>query len=141
MKPKWSQNRTQDGPKPKITMRSKKADLEDRLGAVLGRSWVVLSAVLRSKSCSRPRWRSLFVFEHRLFGEHEGSRGDLGRSWVDLGGQEGLQTAQVERRKGHFEISRVPDLGPDQITRYQVRNRQSVGTSDMPYGLQELLHT
>ena len=52
-RPKTDQNRCQK------RSRRKKA-LEDRLGAVLGRSWVVLGAVLGSKSCSRPRWRSFF---------------------------------------------------------------------------------
>ena len=37
MEPKWRQNRTQDGPTSNIKTRSKQADLEDRLGAVLGR--------------------------------------------------------------------------------------------------------
>ena len=53
--PRWSQNGTQDGPKSKTKTKSKKEALEDRLGAVLGRSWVVLGAVLRPKSRSRPR--------------------------------------------------------------------------------------
>ena len=55
MEPKWSQNRTQDGPKSKIKTRTKKEALEDRLEAVLARSWVVLGAVLRPKSRSCPR--------------------------------------------------------------------------------------
>ena len=42
MKPKWSQ----DGPKSKTKTMMKKEALQDRLGAVLGRSWVVLGAVL-----------------------------------------------------------------------------------------------
>ena len=46
MEPKWSQNRTQDAPKSKLKTKTKKEALEDRLGAVLGRSWVVLGAVL-----------------------------------------------------------------------------------------------
>ena len=58
--PRWSQNATQEGPKSKTKTKMKKEGFEDRLGAVLGRSWVVLGAVLGSKSCSRPRWRSFF---------------------------------------------------------------------------------
>ena len=42
MKPKWSQ----DGPKSKTKTMMKKEALQDRLGAVLGRSWVVLGVVL-----------------------------------------------------------------------------------------------
>ena len=42
---KMDQNRRQQ-------RRRKKKALEDRLGAVLGRSWVVLGAVLGSFSCS-----------------------------------------------------------------------------------------
>ena len=52
-RPKTDQNRCQK------RSRRKKA-LEDRLGAVLGRSWVVLGAVLGSKSCSHAGWRSFF---------------------------------------------------------------------------------
>ena len=80
-----------------IKTKSKKEALEDRLGAVLGRSWVVLGAVLGSKSCSRPRWRSFF--ENLLFGENEGSRGDLGRSWVDLGRPRGVKMRAGEGLK------------------------------------------
>ena len=45
-RPSWSQNGTQDGPKPKTKTKSKKDALEDRLRAVLGRSWLVLGVVL-----------------------------------------------------------------------------------------------
>ena len=56
MEPKWNQNRTQDGPKSKIKTRSKKADLEDRLGAVLGPSWVVFG------TRERPQTLRLTIF-------------------------------------------------------------------------------
>ena len=46
--PRWSQNATQEGPKSKTKTKMKKEGFEDRLGAVLGRSWVVLGAVLGS---------------------------------------------------------------------------------------------
>ena len=98
MEPEWSQNRTQDGPKSKTKTKSKKEALEDRLGAVLGRSWLVLGAVLGSKSCSRLGWRSFF--ENRLFEENDGSRGDLGRFGVDLGRPGGVPN---ERRGGSEE--------------------------------------
>ena len=45
---KMKQNRTQDGPELKTKTKTKKDALEDRLGAVLGRSWVVLGAILGS---------------------------------------------------------------------------------------------
>jgi hypothetical protein len=38
----------QDGPKSMSKMKTKKHSLEDRLGAVLSRSWVVLGVVLTS---------------------------------------------------------------------------------------------
>ena len=46
--PRWSQNATQEGPKSKTKTKMKKEGFEDRLGAVLGRSWVVLGVVLGS---------------------------------------------------------------------------------------------
>ena len=50
MKPKWSQ----DGPKSNTKTMMQKEALEDRLGAVLGRSWVVLGAVLEGKNLLKP---------------------------------------------------------------------------------------
>ena len=91
--PKTDQNRCQK------RSRRKKA-LEDRLGAVLGRSWVVLSAVLGSKSCS-PSSGARF-FENRLFGENEGSGGDLGQSWVDLGRPRGVKMSAAEGQKRSY---------------------------------------
>ena len=44
--PRWSQNGTEDGPKSKTKTKTKKESLEDRLGVVLSRSWVVLGLVL-----------------------------------------------------------------------------------------------
>ena len=46
--PRWSQNATQEGPKSKTKTKMKKESFEDRLGAVLGRSWLVLGVVLGS---------------------------------------------------------------------------------------------
>ena len=46
--PKWNQNRTQDKQKSKIKTMMNKTHFEDRLGAVLGRFWVVLAVVLAS---------------------------------------------------------------------------------------------
>ena len=42
-------NGSQDGQKSKSKIKLKKEGLEDRLGAVLGRYWVVLGAVVGSK--------------------------------------------------------------------------------------------
>ena len=97
MEHKWSQNRTQDGPKSKTKTKSKKEALEDRLGAVLGRSWVVLGAVLRPKSRSRPRRGR--DFEKSRFLKHKASRGDLDRSWVDLGRPRGVKMRAAEGLK------------------------------------------
>ena len=44
--PRWSQNATQEGPKSKTKTKMKTEGFEDRLGAILGRSWVVLGGVL-----------------------------------------------------------------------------------------------
>ena len=92
-RPKTDQNRCQK------RSRKKKA-LEDRLGAVLGRSWVVLGAVLGSKSCSRSSGARFF--ENLLFEENEGSRGDLGRSWVDLGRPRGVKMRAAEGQKRSY---------------------------------------
>ena len=84
MEPKWSQNRTQDGPKSKIKTRSKKEDLQDRLGAGLGRSWVVLGAVLGSFLMVLYWFLYYFVeidvFEKKWF--QEATWTDLGSIWV-----------------------------------------------------------
>ena len=66
----------------------------------MGRSWVVLGAVLGSKSCSRSS--DARFFEHRLFEENEGSRGDLGRSWVDLGRPRGVKMRAAEGQKRSY---------------------------------------
>ena len=70
----------------------------------MGRSWVVLGAVLGavlgSESCSRSSGARFF--ENRLFGENEGSRGDLGRSWVDLGRPRGVKMRAEEGLKRSY---------------------------------------
>ena len=98
MEPKWSQNRTQDGPKSKTKTRSKKEDLKDRLGAVLGRSWVVLGAVLGSCLMVLYWFFILFRgnrrFEKKRF--QEATWTDLGSIWVakrlQNGGQGGSKS-------------------------------------------------
>ena len=48
--PKGSQHRTQNRPKSKTKIDVKKTPLQDRLGAVLERSWVILEAILGAKN-------------------------------------------------------------------------------------------
>ena len=81
---KMSQNRTQDGPTSKTKMKTKKDALEDRLGAVLGRSWVVLGAVLGpwrgSKHYVCRCFVNIHVFEKRR--RQEATWTDLGSIWA-----------------------------------------------------------
>ena len=42
-------------------------------------------------------------FENRLFGENEGSGGDLGRSWVDLGRPKGVKMSAAEGQKRSYD--------------------------------------
>ena len=89
MKPKWSQ----DGPKSKTKTMMKKEALQDRLGAVLGRSWVVLGAVLG------PSWGRRMGFrlgetafrEKRLVCKNKVSRGDLVPNLGQLGRPKGAK--------------------------------------------------
>ena len=102
--PRWSQNATQEGPKSKTKTKMKKEGFEDRLGAVLGRSWVVLGAVLgpwkRSRHYACRCFVKIHVFEKiRL---QEASRGDLGRSWVDLGRPRGVKMRAAEGQKRSY---------------------------------------
>ena len=61
---KVCQNRTQNGSKSKTKTKTKKEALEDRHGAVLGRSWVVLGAVLGPQKPSRHYACRCFVNIH-----------------------------------------------------------------------------
>ena len=49
LEPKIDQNRTQNESKFKMIFKSEKVALQERLGAVLGRSWGILEAILGSK--------------------------------------------------------------------------------------------
>ena len=88
---KMSQNRTQDEPKSKTKTKTKKDALEDRLGAVLGRCWVVLGAVLgpwkRSKHYACRCFVKIHVFEK--IRSQDASWGDLGPILVPKGVQDG----------------------------------------------------
>ena len=83
---KVCQNRTQNGSKSKTKTKTKKEALEDRLGAVLGRSWVVLGAVLGSFSCSRSSRG--YILKNQAFEKRRPQETTWCRSWVDLGAQE-----------------------------------------------------
>ena len=76
----------------------KKEALEDHLGAVLERSWLVLGAVLGSKSCCGPHGARFF--ENRLFEEDKRSRRVLDRTWLDLGAKR-LQKGGQKGPKRH----------------------------------------
>ena len=93
--PRWSQNATQEGPKRKTKTKMKKEGFEDRLGAVLGRFWVVLGAVLEGKIRLKPFVLSGFVnitvFEKIRCQE---------ATWVDLGSIWGVKRLQNEARGG-----------------------------------------
>ena len=85
--------------------KSKKDALEDRLGAVLGRFWVVLGAVLEGKNRLKPCVLNGFVKNH-VFEKircQEATWDDLGPIWsakgVQNGAQEGAETEQKKRRK------------------------------------------
>ena len=56
-RPKSDQNGTQNGPKSKTNFDIEKEALQDRLGAVLGRSWADLGLVLGSISVKKP-WKT-----------------------------------------------------------------------------------
>ena len=78
------QNRLQDGPKSKTKTKSKKEGPEDRLGAVLGRSLVVLSVVLGP--CKRSRHYACRCFmKIRVFEEmkcQEATWAELEPTWA-----------------------------------------------------------
>ena len=97
MEPKWSQNRTQDGPKSKIKTRSKKDDLKDRLGAVLGRSWVVLGAVLGS--CLMVLYWFLYYFVEINVVEQNGFKRRLGPILGRFGWPRGSKMKAKEGQK------------------------------------------
>ena len=82
--PRWSQNATQEGPKSKTKTKMKKEGVSDRLGAVLGRFWVVLGAVLepwkRSRHYACPCFVKIHVFEKMKC--QEATWTDLGSIWV-----------------------------------------------------------
>ena len=66
-----------------IKTKSKKEALEDRLGAVLGRSWVVLGAVLGSFLVVL-YWKTYYFVKNSVFEKvrcQEATLADLGSIW------------------------------------------------------------
>ena len=63
----------------------------------LGSSWVPSWGQNRTLAYGGARF-----FENRLFEENEGSRGDLGRSWVDLGRPRGVKMRAAEGLKRSY---------------------------------------
>ena len=84
MGPKTDQNGTKNGPKSKTNLDIEKEALQDRLGVVLGRSWIIFG---------RPLGSFLLIFhwffkafrENSLFSKNVASRAILDRSWADFG--------------------------------------------------------
>ena len=80
-----------------------KIRLQEASRGDLGRSWVDLGRPRGVKMRAAEGLKRCYVElswggdvevklrENRLFGENEGSRGDLGRSWVDLGRPRGVK--------------------------------------------------
>ena len=81
--PRWSQNATQEGPKSKTKTKMKKESFEDRLGAVLGRSWLVLGVVLGSFLVVL-YWFLYYFVTNEVFEQirlQEATWADLGSTW------------------------------------------------------------
>ena len=100
--PTWDQKGT-----PKRTKIEDKNDDEKRssrrsswngLGAILGRSWVVLGPALGSKTCCGPS--GVHFFEKSNFGKNAASRRDLGACWADLGAQRALKRSPRRSQDG-----------------------------------------
>ena len=65
--PKWSQNRSQNNSKSKSIFKSEKNTLQDRLGAVLGRSWAILTGLGPSWGDLEPAGEAKFVDFPQVF--------------------------------------------------------------------------
>ena len=93
--PKWHQNGTQNEPKSKTNLDIEKEALQDRLGAVLGRSWVIFGRPLGSFLLIFHWFLKLFVKIHffQKISLQEPSWTELGPTWVDFGTQNGAKMA------------------------------------------------
>ncbi len=76
-------------------MKMKKEGLEDRLGAILGRSWVVLGAVLRSFLVIL-YWKTWCFVNNEVFEKIRCEEA----TWADLRSIWGAQTLQNEPGEG-----------------------------------------
>ena len=92
--PEWEQKRTKIDVKNEDEKRQSLRSSWSRLGSILGRSWVPSWGQNRALALGGARF-----FENRLFEGNGGSRGDLGRSWVDLGRPRGVKMRAAEGLK------------------------------------------
>ena len=84
---KVCQNRRQNGPKSKTKTKTKKEALEDRLGAVLGRSWVVLVPSWgQNRALAYGGAHFLKIDRLKKMRVQEATWVDLGSIWVAQGG-------------------------------------------------------
>ena len=82
MRPNFDPRRTKIDVKNKVEERRLLKIVLDPSWVDLGSSWVPSWGQNRALALGGARFS-----ENRLFGENEGSRGDLRRSWIDLGAQ------------------------------------------------------
>ena len=97
--PKGTQNQTQKVPKSITNLSMEKVALQERLGGVLERSWVVLGDVLRSQSAFSLQWRS--KFQKTTFSEKNGPKSHLGAIWEQLGVKKAPQKPPKRTPKTH----------------------------------------
>ena len=93
--PKSGQNGTQNEPKSKTNFDVEKEALQNRLGTVLGRSWVIFGLPLGSFLLIFHWFFKLLMnihcFQH--ISVHKQSWSELSPTWADLGTQNGAKTA------------------------------------------------
>ena len=82
--PKWHQNGTQNEPKSKTNLDIEKEALQDRLGAVLGRSWVIFGRPLKSFLLIFHLFLKLFV-KINVFDEDWNPRAIRTQTWSKKG--------------------------------------------------------
>ena len=94
-RPKRHQNGTPNGAKSKTNFDLKKQALQDRLGAVLGRSWVIFGRPLGSFLLIFYWFLNGFVKIHffQKISLQEPSWTELGPTWVDFGTKNGAKMA------------------------------------------------
>ena len=107
MEPKINQNRTQNESKIKTNFKSEKVTLQERLGAVLGRSWVILEVILGGKKRLKPFILNGLVKIH-VFDVDRLARRVLDRTWPVLGAKSGKNDPNLAPQN---EPKR-PQIGP-----------------------------